>query len=1144
MISPANFSIRALVRALLILTASAATALAAPVKFDIAAQPAPAALDVFIKQSGAQVVYLLEDVKDAKTNAVSGSYEVSAALALLLKDTGLSFSEKKPGQFSVGRTVVRTGSVKGVLLGETGKTFPEVFVTIRETGQSATTNRVGEYFFPEVVAGTYMFVATAPGYQPLHITEVVVRAGRDLTLSKQQMQKPLGETMALEPFIVRADSVTELDKFQITGTKAQPFSASNVDISRTENDARPYYIFDAEMIEQSGSVSVEDFLKQRLTMNAAALSNNQVALAGTAGNTSSFNLRGVGAGSTLVLVNGRRLAGVTISTGGAAQATPGQPDVNGVPLSAIERIEVLPSSASGIYGGSALGGVINIILKSNYRGGELRVTYDNTFDTDAPRRTASVNFGTTFEGGKSSITLNAQVSDSQPLLLRDRLDLYQRGFNLLRANDPTAISGTTSNPFLGATPNIMNLGGTAALVLKPSFGGTSLGSPITFIPVGTAPSTTGTALGSALTANAGQLNFNLPDTTQTPTGLRRQFGVSVETKAFRAGFRRQMLPSLDFYADFSVNENHSEGIYNAFNNAALVPTTAPTNPFTTSVFVRYLSSADNPMLTASDSRSFSTGFVAKLPAMWTLLADFTWSDNRYSFDYSSFDVTGFGNAINTGVLNPFADLAAYPLDLTPYHQPIQYGGASTQEEFSLRASGPLPSLPWGQMTLTPGLSHRKSGNPERTYTTEYPITTASNNTVTYYSLYQWVDSAYAELLVPLVKRDRFAFLYDLELQVSGRQEWYRADTGTTGYSLFPNRPASSGYLGTTVGGAPYRAKQEFTADGYSVGLKYQPIPEVTARASYATAFIPVTPAQLFVNPNAPITAGTLYSTWSPGNADLKPQNSESTNIGLIWEPRWAPLEGLRLNVEYYEIVQHDVISSVPAATIVAFESLFPGRVTRDASGNITLVDTSAANVFKRETAGWDLTLEYRRKTSIGTFSFSAVESIIDRLKTQYSLTAPDYDAVNFPAEAGAVKYKSNARLTWNFHNWTLGWTTVYYSSYKQQGAAGGPIASERLASGRAPFTTYITRQGGDTIPSQTYHDAFVSYAFGRGHTEGKSLSQRITGKILDDVVVQFGVRNVFDTLPPYDATYDTNYYISPFGDSRLRSYWLSVSKRF
>src|SRR5690606_25200474 len=146
--------------------------------------------------------------------------------------------------------------------------------------------------------------------------------------------------------------------------KSQSFSGANLDIERTIDDHQPYYIFDSRTIEQSGAGSVEQFLKQRLTMNAVGQTNAMMAgsdVNSVLGNSSTINLRGLGTDKTLILVNGRRRPGVTWNI-------EYQPDLNGIPLSAIDRMEVLPSSASGIYGGSAIGGVVNVILKRDYTG--------------------------------------------------------------------------------------------------------------------------------------------------------------------------------------------------------------------------------------------------------------------------------------------------------------------------------------------------------------------------------------------------------------------------------------------------------------------------------------------------------------------------------------------------------------------------------------------------------------------------------------------------------------------------------------------------------------------------------------------------------------------------------------------------------
>src|SRR3546814_10763655 len=92
------------------------------------------------------------------------------------------------------------------------------------------------------------------------------------------------------------------------------------------------------------------------------------------GDKSAINLRGLGENQTLILVDGRRLSSLS------AGFSPGQPNLNGIPLAAVERIEVLQTTASAIYGGSAPGGVINVVLRRGYEGGEVSVSHDNSFE--------------------------------------------------------------------------------------------------------------------------------------------------------------------------------------------------------------------------------------------------------------------------------------------------------------------------------------------------------------------------------------------------------------------------------------------------------------------------------------------------------------------------------------------------------------------------------------------------------------------------------------------------------------------------------------------------------------------------------------------------------------------------------------------
>jgi len=116
------------------------------------------------------------------------------------------------------------------------------------------------------------------------------------------------------------------------------------------------------------------------------LSNNATGF--TPGGTST-SLRGLGPEATLVLINGRRVAPYPVGTGGTTAFV----DLNTIPLSAIERVEVLKDGASATYGADAVAGVVNIILRKNFNGAVATVTYGNTTNGDSSDLNANLVYG-------------------------------------------------------------------------------------------------------------------------------------------------------------------------------------------------------------------------------------------------------------------------------------------------------------------------------------------------------------------------------------------------------------------------------------------------------------------------------------------------------------------------------------------------------------------------------------------------------------------------------------------------------------------------------------------------------------------------------------------------------------------------------
>jgi outer membrane receptor protein involved in Fe transport len=605
-------------------------------------------------------------------------------------------------------------------------------------------------------------------------------------------------------------------------------------------------------------------------------------------------------------------------------------------------------------------------------------------------------------------------------------------------------------------------------------------------------------------------------------------------KSFMATVRREFTPTIELFTEFSTASNIGVTVYDPLDtNAGLfVPVSSPANPFNQDVSVSFPNTLVTPFLTDSVTQSVTLGLLARLPGDWKSELDYTWSRNAFEFAFNSYDTGAFNSDLASGTINPFVDTLAHPLNLAPYLSSSTFAGRSTLNDLGLRASGPVGSLPWGHPTLTIGVEHRKEGNADSDQYIAYPLTPANNFHRLYFGQSQSTDSVYTEAQIPLVTaKNALPVIRSLDLQLAGRSERYTVNAGTPFVFL---SPVSFQRFNPPQG---VRRMIEYTSTNPTMGLKYKPVDDLTFRVSYAKAFLPPTFSQLLPNPTPSIFTinvtdprnGQTYRVHEiqGGNPNLNPQTARDWDLGVIWEPTEDVLRGVRMDLEYYHITQPDYIA-IPAAQQVVSNPGYASRVTRDpTSGRITVVDVSPVNATEFQTSGWDLTIDYRKPTSFGTFDLHALGTVIEHDRRQYTVGGASLDYVGFPSEAGEGKTKANLSLSWEHWHWTLGWTTTYYGSYLQTGSPGSPSA---LQSG--PATVFTDAQGGYTIPSQTYHAIFGSYGFGKTRAG-----------LLSSLTIQFGIKNLFNKLPPVDAFYEP-YYYSPYGDPRLREYSVSIKKAF
>jgi outer membrane receptor protein involved in Fe transport len=273
----------------------------------------------------------------------------------------------------------------------------------------------------------------------------------------------------------------------------------NADIRRMTNDVQPYQVLTRSDVRNQHAATVDELIGKRMSQDAVGLSLAQQPVSGGGSTRSAIDLRGLGTDETLVLVDGRampRLPGRFF--------TFSQPDVNGLSVDAIERAEVITSTAGGIYGPGAVAGVVNLVLRRDYRGAQVSVTGGVSARGDAPYRRIDARVGFTPDHGATDVMLAFSRSIGTGLSNSDR-DYLQQARTLHYANSP--VRSFADLP-ISPSVNIISANGTP-LVLKPAYGGASLGSTLTSL----APTDgrTPAALGSALLARAGTLDTSLPD---------------------------------------------------------------------------------------------------------------------------------------------------------------------------------------------------------------------------------------------------------------------------------------------------------------------------------------------------------------------------------------------------------------------------------------------------------------------------------------------------------------------------------------------------------------------------------------------------------------------------------------------------------
>ena len=771
-----------------------------------------------------------------------------------------------------------------------------------------------------------------------------------------------------------------LEKVEVTGSRIRTLVG--------EQTALPVFTLTQVELEQRGVNRLSD-LRWAIPQLAPAqgyndnLQNSGTSRAQTVG--SSFNLRGLGGNTTLVLVDGRRIPHTGQEAPGGAG---GREDYNidGIPVAAIERIEVLPQGASAIYGADAIAGVINIILKKHFTGNEVRLGYDNTFSKDAAQKSVSVTTGA--RRGKFQIFASVSWEENNALRNTDRwfsstFDRTQFGGTFNTRVNPPGPAGVY-RVFSPALPGL-----TYAKANIPV--GSNGGASVTLADVAAAGAfVPGTGIDIAKYST-------LIDPARKVSG---SFKVNYDYAAW-----------LQFYVDarYSKTENFTTDTPQSIFTT--LPAGYPGNPFGASVSLQKyfldLAPAQQTSYFENDGASFgATGAFLK---GWDYDASVAWSRNVVSDHYTRAPIDS--SLLSAAINDP--DPTKHPIlayDSSTVKDPnpaglldslrrdLPHRDTSDVIVYSLRFNGPVWSLPTGDISLAAGAEAQLEQVKFYRAPWDVPFTLKA-------PFKRWTNSYYAETQVPLLSEKQHVPL--VHLLQAGAAIRYDKFSDTHHSAVTPS------YTGL------FQPFHWFTVRGsHSEGFKEVRLYDLRAPVSnFVTTYSATRRVTHDPLRNGELVVGSIPNI-SGGNPYLKPETSTSKSYGVVVDLPW--IKGLSFSVDTFDIQYKDKSGSTTLQTLLDF---FPERVTRGPSlgdglpGQVASYDGSNINLTAVRTKGTDFTVRYDFTTSWGGFATSGSWSSPGVVITKAT-----------PASADSLSYlpkRGSGQFFWTRGPWTAGVTIDY-----------------------------------------------------------------------------------------------------------------------
>ncbi len=955
----------------------------------------------------------------------------------------------------------------------------------------------GEYRFDEALAA----LTTEAGLTHEYTAENLV-----VVQEAEQVRQPEPEAAGEAP-AEEEEAPIELGEQRVTGSRLTMGDPTVRVFTLTAEDIRARGVTTVEELFRTLPFAYAGTTTQNNDANVGASDTEEFRTGGINVGISTVNLRALGSANTLVLLNGRRTAGV-------AGVEDNYANLVNVPLSAIERVDIQLDGSSAVYGADAIGGVVNFITKKNYTGAtfQVRDEYSST-DADASK----VSFQGGYGWGSGQITAVLSRDSSQPITNEktgwtsyDYRDRYGVEFDSRddRVGQPGVVCPTT--------------------VTYPT--GTFCGFPwVTYqLPQGH----------SGVGATVDDFTTNIvPADIVAP-----QNGEHTRNESGTLYLEQYVTEDLRLYADFLYSNNVSSRNQNTQMFQWPVPASNAFNPYGKTVLVTYypikeIESGLPEEFSASGNRkrSLSAGLIWDIGDTTTFELNATRSrSTRYQHQYK---LNG------PGLINPANPIHARMVELLASSDPSVainlFGDGSVQspELASLYNTDawPLPSDSvtktrsvepllrgqflqlWGgpisyalgaqfnedtiyrEVTLIAGDGVRREGRFER-----IGVARPTREATAYF----------AEFALPIVgERNARPGIASLVLSLQARRDIYKTEGAAGGVDPVYDRVNRR----WTYPGEPNIIDVEHSATSPRIGIQYGPTEDFSLRASWSESFRPPVWGDLFslTNPTfytfwtyvdpyepsgntAPIS---IRSTLARNSVNTNPEYSENVSFSFDWTP--AALPGFRWTLDWSKIDFADKIESVGTLWRDYPEIIFalPDVVERDANGNATVFHRSRPiNIANKISEIITTEFAYNFETAWGDFTPRLTYTRV--LEEVFQITAESEPIRREGTVLGSDEYRLSGQLDWYRERWA-GHLFVYYTPSYLNNNTGSCLEIV----GRCEYW------GQDkphlTVDSYISVDLTLSYTFDNG------------------IQLRAGGRNILDAEPP-----ETLYWGMPYDPSR------------